>query len=382
MPNKGIPGLGRKRPQLDIPITRLHLDNENPRLPEEAQGKGESELLNVLYKEFFLDELADSMTKNGYFDEEPLVAIPRKLPRGFESVDPNSKEFLTFVKNESTEFTVVEGNRRLATAKLLIDAKLQEKLRIKNWPSLTEEVADDLRTLPVIVYPERNEVVPYLGVRHIVGIQKWGSYAKARYIAKMIEDGLSIEEIEAQIGDKQGSVAKYYLCYKLLKQIEDEFEFDTEKAKEDFSLLLLAIGQGNIKRFLGLPRRLAEVDSSAPVPTSNLENLRSLISWIFGDGKKGPVITDSRDITDYLSHVVASPDAMTHLENTGDLLEAYDRTDGEEKMLIRYLNTANRKLEGALGVAHRHKTPEVIIEAEKCEQTMKALLKTLREPND
>jgi hypothetical protein len=57
MPNKTIPGFGRKRPQLNIPIRRLHLDNENPRLPEEVQGKGEPELLNVLYKVFNLDEL-------------------------------------------------------------------------------------------------------------------------------------------------------------------------------------------------------------------------------------------------------------------------------------------------------------------------------------
>jgi hypothetical protein len=61
---------------------------------------------------------------------------------------------------------------------------------------------------------------------------------------------------------------------------------------------------------------------------------------------------------------------------------AYERTDGEEKMLLRFLNTANLKLEGALGVAHRHKTLEVVSEVEKCEQTVKALLKIVRSIND
>jgi len=51
-------------------------------------------------------------------------------------------------------------------------------------------------------------------------------------------------------------------------------------------------------------------------------------------------------------------------------------------MLLRYLNTANLKLQGALGVAHRHKTREVILETEKCEQTVKALLQILRSAND
>ena len=211
MSNIKIPGFGRKRPQLNIPIKRLHLDSENPRLPEEAQGKGEPELLNVLYKVFNLDELADSMAKNGYFDEEPLVVIPRKLPRSLEGVDINSPKFLTFINNDSTEFIVVEGNRRLATVKILLDSKLREALHVKNWPSISEEVADDLRILPGIVYLKRSEVVPYLGLRHIVGIQKWESYAKARYIAKMIEDGLSVKEVEARIeGDRQG------LCHEKL----------------------------------------------------------------------------------------------------------------------------------------------------------------------
>ncbi|MBT9136196.1 MAG: hypothetical protein DDT34_01269 [Firmicutes bacterium] len=376
-------GYGRKRPQVNKPVSLLHLDSQNPRLPEEAQGKSEEELLNVLYKEFYLDELADSMAENGYFDAEPLVAVPHKLPSELEDIDPNSKEFQDFINRNSTELIVVEGNRRLATARLLLDLELREKLRIKHWPSLSEQVADDLRILPVIVYLRRSEVTPYLGVRHIMGIQKWDSYAKARYIVQLTESGLSIKQVQEQIGDKQrGSTTQSYVAYKLLEQVENEFDFDTRRAKRDFSLLLLAIGQGNIKRFLGLPRRLAEVNPDEPVATENLDDLRVLVTWIFGDGKKERVITDSRLITNRLSHIVNSAEAVSYLERTGDLEGAYERTDGEEKMLLKYLSTANLKLEGALGVAHRHKTPEVISEAEKCEQTIKALLKIVRSTDD
>ncbi len=376
-------GYGRKRPQVNKPVSLLHLDNQNPRLPEEAQGKSEEELLNVLYREFFLDELADSMAENGYFDEEPLVAVPHKLPSELEDIDANSNEFRDYISRDSTELVVVEGNRRLAAAKLLLDPGLREKLRIKHWPSLSGQVADDLTILPVIVYLRRSEVIPYLGVRHIVGIQKWDPYAKARYIVQLIESGSSIKKVKEQIGDKKGSVVQNnYVGYKLLEQVENEFDFDTRKAKEDFSLLLLAIGQGNIKRFLRLPGRLSEVDPDEPVATENLESLRMLASWIFGDGKQEPVITDSRHITRYLKYIVTNPEAVSYLERTRDLMGAYERTDGEETMLLRFLNTANLKLEGALGVAHRHKTLEVISEIEKCEQTVNALLKIVRGTDD
>src|ERR1044072_801551 len=379
MPSRGIPGGGRKRPQLNLSIKQLHLDNKNPRLPEEAQGKKEAEVLKVLYEKFYLEELAESMSKNGYFDEEPIVAIPRKLPSNIKNADPNSAKFLAFINKKDTEFTVVEGNRRLATVKILLDTDLQTKLNIRNWPSISKSIADDLSVIPAIIYTKRSEVIPYLGVRHIIGIQKWDSYAKARYIASMVESGRSIKTVEEQIGDKQGSVTKNYVSYKLLGQAKDEFDIDVKKAREDFSLLLLAIGQGNIKRFLGLPKKLLETNTDEPVPGDNLDNLRDLISWVFGDGKNLPVIKESRDITNTLSTVVGSPEAIAYLRTTRDLSGAYDRTDGEEKMLLKYLITANSKLEVALGIAHRHKTFEVISQVEKCEQTVKTLLKTLRE---
>jgi hypothetical protein len=377
-----FPGYGRKRPQVNKWIGLLHLDRQNPRLPEEAQGKSEEELLNVLYKEFFLDELADSMAENGYFDEEPLVAVPDELPSDLGDGDPNSEKFRDFIDRDSTELVVVEGNRRLATAKLLLNPELRGKLRIKHWPSLSEQVADDLANLPVIVYLRRSEIIPYMGVRHIVGIQKWDSYAKARYVVQLVESGLSIKDVKAQFGDKRDSVTPSYVGYRLLEQVENEFDFDTRQAKRDFSLLLLAIGQGKVKRFLGLPRKLSEVSSDEPVAVERLENLRSLVSWIFGDGKKTPVIHESRDITNYLSHIVDSPTAASYLESTRDLMGAYDRSAGEENMLLKYLGDANSKLEKALGVVHRHRIPDVLFEIEKCEQTVKALLEIARSTND
>ncbi len=378
MPEDKFPGKGRKRPQLDIKIDQLHLDSENPRLPEEKQGKPEHEILSTLYQDFFLDELADSMSRNGYFDEEPLVAIPQKLPKKLRTSHPHSPEFEAFVNKKTTEFTVVEGNRRLATAKLLLDASQREKFRIKNWPIVSKEVADDLRVLPVILYRTRDEIVPYLGVRHIVGIQKWDSYAKARYIAMMVEQGGSVNVVGELIGDKQG-LNRNYLCYRLLEQVSEEFDLDLAKPKEDFSLLLLAIGQGNIKQFLGLPKRTKDINLDEPVLRERLGDLKSLLSWIFGDGKYLPVIKESRDITNFLSHVVISSEAVKYLESTRDLAGAYDRTDGEEKMLLKYLTGANSKLETTLGIAHRHKTFEVVTQSEKCEQTVKTLLKIVRD---
>src|ERR1700684_1957742 len=91
-------GLGRKRPLRNLGIGRLHLDPENPRLPEEVQGRGEEELLQHLYEHFALEEIASSMAQNGYFDEEPLVAVPNRLPKKLRPApgQPASAEYLAF----------------------------------------------------------------------------------------------------------------------------------------------------------------------------------------------------------------------------------------------------------------------------------------------
>ena len=192
-------GIGRKKPQLDIPISRLELDPKNPRLSEEAQGSSQDELVTHLFDNFDLDEIAESMAKNGYFDEEPLVVIPKRLPkklqqREYRESAEGVKEYKIFIEDEKTEFVVAEGNRRLATAKLLHDSDLRSRLkRGKSWPIPTTEVLNDISNLPAIIYAERVDVLPYLGVRHITGNKKWDSYAKARYIAEMIQSGKSVE---------------------------------------------------------------------------------------------------------------------------------------------------------------------------------------------
>jgi len=392
MPKEIIAGQGHKRIQLDVEIERLHLDPANPRLPEEIQGKTEAQVLEHLLGHFDLEELADSMGRNGYFDEEPLVVAPQKTPSRLlpRPGQKESRRYHAFLRKKSTHFTVVEGNRRLATARILLDTGLQRALKVRAWPEITEDVRADLQLLPAIVYPSRDRVLPYLGVRHITGIRKWDSYAKARYIADMINEGRTVEQIEEQVGDRAQAVRKNAIAYHMLREAKEELDWDISNAKKDFSLVLLAIGQRNIKFYLGWSRdaggsakpksiRLEEIALEAPVPESHLQSLKDLLSWLYGEGAKiRPVINESRDITSYLSPVVASPTAVEYLKRTRNLVEAYELSDGEEMMLQKLLRTANTKLERALGVAHRHKTPDVLDEAEKCHETSGRIVKSVK----
>lgn len=374
-------GREKKRVLKSIAIDKLHLDPFNPRLNPELRGKNEKETLRSLKRHFGLDELAFSMSENGYFDEEPLIVIPLNLPEKFEGKDHTESnednDYINFLDSKDVKFTVVEGNRRLASVKILISDELRAELGIRKWPQITAQRRYGLKHLPAIIYPERKGVLPYLGVRHISGIKKWEAYSKASYIAYMIEEGLSIDEIQRQIGDRSNSVKKIYFSYRLIEVVEDGFDVNTERAKDFFSYLILALGQSSVKSYLGIPKGWNRVNFEDPVSEDKLENLKNLFSWLFGEGKaKLPVVKESRDITSKLSPVLGSDDAILHLKHTRDLQYAYERSDGERDLLLKNLKGATRNLQNSLGLISEYKEDELALnEATKCERVLKDILK-------
>jgi ParB-like chromosome segregation protein Spo0J len=83
----------------EVPVAGLLLDPLNPRLPEELQGADQGTLLRYLFDETVLDELIRSLSENGYFQHEPLIAY----------------------RDEDLDgWVVLEGNRRLAALKILL----------------------------------------------------------------------------------------------------------------------------------------------------------------------------------------------------------------------------------------------------------------------
>ena len=373
-----IAGYGGKRPLIYKNNSLLLLDPENPRLPSDMQGRDQEQIKEVLKRYFFLDELAQSMAENGYFDEEPLVGIPESLPQEFENKNYNELKgnikYNEFVNNEATKFIIVEGNRRLATIKLLVEGKFSA------FQTLTQQALEDFEKLPVIVYPKRRDVIAYLGVRHIIGVKKWDAYAKARYIASMKDDhGLTIDEIQKSVGDITNSARKTYICYQLIETLKEEFEdFDVTKAKDNFSYLMLATGQSAIKDYIGLPKKWDSIDSNNPIPKENLDRLKNLFSWLFGEGKeRTKVIEESRDITGKLSTVLKDPDATQYLIDHRNLMDAYDRSGGERHLLIKSLKRSKVDLGKALPLIPSNYNEEVqhlISDCKKIIDSMKKLI--------
>lgn len=347
------------------------MDNENPRLAKEYQGGSQIDILKVLYDEFDLEELAYSMSENGYFDEEPIVVVPNNLPKSFKiekytDVNELQEALEELMRSQKIVFTVIEGNRRTATAKLLLDSNLRKKLEIEeDFPSPKDKATEsDLKIIPAIFYTNRNEISPYLGVRHIAGILKWEAYAKAVYISYRIEEenrrfrniDKSIKEIQRQIADRSDSIKRQYMCYKLVEQAENDLGFDTNEIKRRFSLITVALNSKSIRDYIGVAS-YKDVDFDKPlIGKKKYESLENLLIWIFGNGKGiEPILTDSRRITNTLAHVLSDSEATEYLIKFRNLQEAYERSGGEKVFLRKKINDAIRNIQNALNVAYKYK---------------------------
>lgn len=384
-------GKGKRRPQIDLPLYKIFLDSENPRLARQKELTSQFDLIKTLFDEFDLEEIALSMSENGYFDEEPIIVVPKNPPANLFEGDVNTiqQRIEKLVKEGALEFTVVEGNRRIGTAKLLLDSELRTRLKIRdeNFPKpKSVEVTNDLKFIPSIVYSNREDIGPYLGVRHITGLLKWDAYAKAAYIAQTVEEKVgkgattedSIRSVQQQVADRSDVIKKQYLCFKIMKQAEDDLDFDTKNIKDKFSLLTVALNSPSIRQYVGSPSYKEANFGGRIIPIEKIEQLRNLLTWIYGDGKKEPILSDSRRITKQLAPVLSSKEATEYLIKNNNLEEAYERSEGERNYIIRKINTASNNIKFSLSYAWKYKKDQEVQDSVKeCSSSILELQKMI-----
>lgn len=391
---KEFAGKGGKRPQIQIPITKILLDNQNPRLVQYTSGNddlSQFDLIKILQENFDTETVAMSLSENGYFDEEPLIVVPNNLPKEINLEEFNYEEatkiLQDFIVNHGLTFTVVEGNRRVSSIKLLTDSALREKLSIeKFYPKVqTREIIEDISNVPCIVYPNREKVSTYLGVRHIAGLLKWEAFAKAAYIANTIKNEVkkgknnaeAIKEVQNNVGDRSDVLKKQFVAYKLWEEAKHDLsKFDTEPILYKFSLLNVLYNSPLIREYIGV-KSYSEIDfENRIVPLNKLDEFESVLTWVFGNKFKNesPVLTDSRLITSALSHVVQSPEAISYLKKHKDLEGAFERTNGEKEFLSKNLNKAFLTIQESLGFAYKYSgDKEIIVKVDELDRIVQVL---------
>ncbi len=314
-----------------IRVSDLTFDLKNPRLSEYelSPNPTETELVSLLWDTMDVRELVLSIEASGFFSHEPII-----------------------VTYEGEKTIVIEGNRRLAAVKLLLNPDLATELKV-DIPQISEKDRNELRELPFIA-DTRENAWRYLGFKHVNGPAKWSSYGKSQYIADVHRKyKVRLEDIARQIGDTHKTVQRLFRGLMVIEQAERIKAFSREDRYNrhfSFSHLYTGIGYEGISSFIGLSSENDE--SEEPVPEEKKAELKDLCLWLYGSRKedKRPVIQSQNPDLRRLDAVVANRESVAALRAGTELVLAFERSRPSSTVFEDSLHAAKRELEKARGL--------------------------------
>jgi ParB-like nuclease domain len=312
-----------------LPVSRLHFDRNNPRFPSKVAQGPVQDLMQRFVRDERLLEIIESIGNHGFFPGEPLLVVP-----------------------DGNDYRVVEGNRRLAALKLLV-GELEPPAGRTSIEDAVEAATYRPKKVSCLVFDDENEILRYLGFRHITGIKAWSALQKARYASRMYKKYQKLPEDEAlrllarETGSRRDTVGQMLTALELYDRAEKEnfFGLEIDPEQVEFSLLGTSLSYSNLIEFLGLDSR-----TDLSVKGLSVGALKDLFDWLFvTEGRAKPIVTESRNLRK-LAAVVKSPTAVKELRFSGNLEQAYELSSGPEKALADGRKTALRKLETAQGL--------------------------------
>ncbi|MCI0470142.1 MAG: hypothetical protein L0Y73_00625 [Candidatus Aminicenantes bacterium] len=312
-----------------MPVTELSFDIRNPRLVEFNEITSqtpEKRIIEILWEAMDVRELVLSIAASGYFSHEPLI-----------------------VSQETGRNIVIEGNRRLAAVKVILNPDL---IRAE-IPRVEPSIKENIRELPVMV-STREAAWRFLGFKHVNGPAKWGSYAKARYIVQVHNEfQIPLDQIAFQIGDTHKTVQRLYRGLMVVEQAENEKVFSREDIKRSnfaFSHLYIGLPYKGISRFLNLKDE--NEDTREFVPGTKINELGELCRWLFGSKKEDiePVVQSQNPHLRQLDAIVQNREALAALRDGEALENAFELTRPVSNLFEEELLKAKRSLVKAKGL--------------------------------
>ena len=324
-----------------VNLADLLLDAENPRFGELERGLEQRDLLNLIVTKFGVEDVLSSIAINGFFSAEPLICKP----------------------NGDGRYVVIEGNRRLSACLIITQderANGQELLRKRYGDLWAQHGTPRIEPLPVIIFDDEkqtgDELLSYLGVRHIASAQPWDSYAKASWVAKVTSGtSLSVGEVASMIGDQHGTVLRLLEGYNFIRQLIDVGAFVPENSLRKgrgsvtdypFSWVYTILGYKAARNFVGLGEIAG---NTQPIHPDKLDNAALMVSAMFGDRALGrnSAVTDSRQLI-ALAKILADPDKVALIRAGRDVETVEELTKPIEQRLEDNLNSVRDLLSNLL----------------------------------
>ena len=266
------------------PLSELHPDPGNPRLPEDLPALDDNALLVYIADNYDPLPIAESILRYGFWSSDRRLAALKGL------VEPALRA--QFAEAEAWERALARG---------------------------TEGVPEEV---PVLAADSRADADALIGFRHIAGIQQWSPLQRARFIAHLVEEReLPFAEVAETVGENESNVRLHYRNKDVLE----------------------ALNRVGLRDFIGVPAVGEITENEQCLDEDNLPAVVELFSWIYGTNGDPKVIKETRDLT-YLADVVRDEKALEELRRTRNLDIAYALTGSAGKNVYTQLSMATGSL--------------------------------------
>lgn len=307
-------------------VENLCLDAKNPRITMLGNNLTDDDIIAYLFKTQDLSELLDSIAANGYMDIEPLIVL-----------------------EEEDKLVVLEGNRRLASLRLLKEPELAAKIYSKHRfrisiPELRDEFRSSLDEVTVYRVSKRADARAFIGFKHVNGAARWESFAKAKFAAQWFQEGTyTLDQIAKCIGDRHDTIKRMINGIFVLNQAESQKIYsidDRMNGRFSFSHLYTALSRVPYVKFLKLDGDWGKTDPVPdPVPKEAVKQLGEMLVWIYGSRYEDrfPIVRTQNPDIKRLGEVIENCEALDILRTSYSLDQAHEST-----------KTAHEKLSGSL----------------------------------
>lgn len=303
-----------------VSIKNLYLDPNNYRLiheTEQVEVTDEQVKHKTVTQRTFrlltgeknqhIRDLIESFKSNGYLPVDQIQV--RELPSG--------------------GYLVVEGNRRVATLKLLAQEYEQKGIDLGKLDSAI------FSRVPVVLYSDADEMhhLTLMALKHISGNRKWGEWNQAKLLEKMHSTfSLSEDEICRRIGISKVELRRSLRALSLVDQYQSS-DYGDEFNESKFPIFREAVKNLAIKEWIGW-----DDENLKATNQQNYELFFSLLSREpleetdeedqagYGGKYLEPAIVKRDDVT-LLGKILKDDRSLEQLKISRDLNAAYRASD-------------------------------------------------------
>ena len=187
-----------------VNMNDLQLDVKNPRFASSTLVENsfrlpeQKDVISHLLKHSDVISLAQNIVKTKYL---------------------HGSEIITCYTNAEGKLVVAEGNRRVCACKLLINRELIPEEYTDSFPVASEETIENIKTVMVNLYPNRESVQSYLSDRHISGVKTWSTLEKNNYYMNLFQQYHDIDKVKSFTSDSKAKIKKCIIEYQFFMEV-------------------------------------------------------------------------------------------------------------------------------------------------------------------